>query len=233
MEGLVKGLRKRHSAHLDEAIKGAMATVQNYEEEQESEVLREAARRLSIWLQNNEQIGVPSRRLQDSLLEAIQTVNASSLRASVNRQGEWHNLDYPYQLGSGARSVALRAVSTKRQDFRAITDNLLQDPDLEDAHDFVRQAHSIIESGVNHLLDVARSVGIAIHDREMKPDTQLWTRCINEWGQGPGYRGRVQGHNFTWFDNPDRNSVQGEMLEFIEDQWRQILERVAAILPSD
>ena len=104
LEGLVNRLRNRHSARLDEAIRGATATVQNYEKEQESEILREAARRLSIWLQNNEQVGVPSRRMQDSLLEAIQTVNASSLRASVNRFGEWHNLDYPYQLGSGASS---------------------------------------------------------------------------------------------------------------------------------
>ena len=233
LEGLVNGLRKRHSARLDEAIKGATATVQNYEKEQESEILREAARRLSIWLQNNEQIGAPSRQLQDTLLEAIQTVNAGSLRASVNRQGEWHNLDYPYQLGSGARSVALRAVSAKQQSFKAITDNLLQDRDLEDAHDFVRQACSIIESGVNNLLNVVRSVGIAIHDRQMKPDARLWGQCIDEWGQGPGYRGRVHGHNFAWFDYPNRNSAQAEMLEFIEDQWRQILERVSAILPTD
>ena len=233
LEGLVNGLRKRHSARLDEAIRGATATVQNYEEEQESEILREAARHLSIWLQNNEQIGVPSRRLQDSLLEAIQTVNASSLRASVNRYGVWRNLNYPYQLGSGARSVASRAVSAKRQGFKAITDNLLQDPDLEDAHDLVRQARSIIESGVNQLLDVVRSVGIAIHDREMKPDTQLWAGCISEWGQGPGYRGRVHDRNSAWFDNPNRDSAQAEMLEFIECQWRQILERVSAILPTD
>ena len=233
LEGLVNGLRKRHSARLDEAIKGATATVKNYEKEQESEILREAARRLSIWLQNNEKIGVLSRQLQDSLLEAIQKVNASSLRASVSRQGEWHNLDYPYQLGSGARSVALRAVSAKRQGFKAITDNLLQDPDLEDAHDLVRQASSIIESGSNNLLDVARSVGIAIHEREMKPDTGLWAECISEWGRGPGYRVRVHGHNIAWFDNPNRNSAQAKVLEFIESQWRQILERVSAILPTD
>ena len=233
LEGLVNGLRERHSARLDEAIRGATATVQNYEEEQESEILREAATRLSIWLQNNEQIGVPSRRMQDSLLEAIQTVNASSLRASVNRNGEWRNLDYPYQLGSGARSVALRLVSAKQQSFKAITDNLLQDPDLEDAHDLVRQAHSIIEAGVNQLLDVVRSVGIAIHDREMKPDTRLWAQCISEWGHGHGYRGRVHGHNLAWFDNPNRDPAQAEMLEFIGCQWRQILERVSAILPTD
>ena len=109
----------------------------------------------------------------------------------------------------------------------------MQDPDLEDAHDLVRQAHSIIESGVNQLLDVVRSEGIAIHDREMKPDTGLWAQCISEWGQGPGYRVRVYDHNVAWFDNPIRDSAQAEMLEFIESQWRQILERVSAILPID
>ena len=230
---LVNGLRARHSTRLEEAIKGANATVQNFEKEQESEILRAAARRLEIWLQNNAQVGIPSRRLQDSLLEAIQTVNASSLRASVNRQGEWRNLDYPYQLGSGARSAAYRAVNAKRQGFKAIADNLLQDTELEDAHDLVRQALSIMDSRVNLLLEVVRSVGVTVHERNMKPDGRLWEQCVSEWGRGSGYRGRVLDHNRTWFDGPNRNSIHAEMQAVIENQWQQILGRISAILPAD
>ena len=169
---LVDGLRRRHSTRLNEAIKGATATVQNFEKEQESAILREAAKRLSIWLENNEEIGIPSRRLQDSLLDAMRTVNASSLRASVSRGGEWRNLD-SYQLGSGARSVAFRAVSAKREGFEAIADNLLQDPNLEEAHDLVRQAR-IMES---RAIFCWRGPGLrtAVHVREMKPDIPLGT----------------------------------------------------------
>ena len=230
---LVNGLRARHSTRLEEAIKGANATVENFEKEQESEILREAARRLEIWLQNNAQVGIPSRRLQDSLLEAIQTVNASSLRASVNRQGEWRNLDYPYQLGSGARSVAYRAVSAKQQGFKAIADNLLQDTDLEDAHDLVRQALSIMDSRVNFMLEAVRSVGTKLHESDMKPDARLWKQCVSEWGRGSGYRGRVYGHNLAWLEDPNRDFSQAEMQAVIEKNWRQILERVSAILPTD
>lgn len=233
MVELVNRLRERHSARLAEAIKGANAAVQNFEKEQESEILREAARRLSIWLQNNKQIRFPSRKLQDSLLEVMQRANPSSLRASVNRQGEWRNFDYPYQLGSGARSVAFRAVSTKQQGFKAIADNLLQDPELEDAHDLVRQARSIMESGVNLLLDTTPRIGEVVHAQDMKPDTPFWERCISEWGRGSGYRGRVSEHNRAWFDGPNRNTRQTELQTFIELHWRQILERVSAILPTN
>ena len=230
---LVRRLREEHSKRLQETITNANAMVLNFESEQASEVLRTAAQRLITWLRTNGELGSPSGNLQDSLFQAMRTVHPSSLRASINREGEWHKLDYPYQLGYGARVVAAQTLNDKRGDFRVITQNLLDDPDLEGAHGLVEQARSIFESGVNGILARNQSIGREVHSQNLEPDEGFWKRCYDEWGRGSGYRDRVSVHHQNWFDAPIHGHIQAALRASIHQQWQQILERVLAILPED
>ena len=230
---LVGSLREKHSERLREAVNGTNAMVQNFEAEQASAVLRAAARNLSVWLQNNGELGSPSGNLQDSLFQAMRTVHVSSLRASVNREGEWHKLDYPYQIGYGARVMAARTLASKRHAFQEVTQNLLNDPDLEDAHGLVEQARSIFESGINDILNSSRLRGREVHTRNLEPDTGFWSLCRSEWGRGSGYRNRVSGHHQVWFGNANPDVAQAAIQELIQTEWHQVLERVSAILPAD
>ena len=230
---LVGKLREKHSKRLQETITSANAMVQNFESEQASEVLRAAGQRLSIWLRNNGELGSLSGNLQDSLFLAMLTVHPSSLRASINREGEWHKLDYPYQLGYGARVVAIQTLSDKRQSFRVITQNLLDDPELEGAHGLVEQARSIFESGVNGILARSQSQGREVHSLALEPDEGFWKLCYDEWGRGSGYRDRVSRHHERWFADSTHGHIQAALQVSIHQQWQQILERVLAILPED
>ena len=229
---LVHGLRKRHCENLKEAIAGANDLVQNFAKEQVREIQQKVAQHLITWLENNQQIDPPLRRLQDSLILAIGRAHASSLQASVRRQGEWYNLDYSHQLGYGARAMAVGAVGTKLEAFKAIATNLLQNPELEEAFGLVQQASRILGSGTEALFGKSQLLGRTIHTRYMKPDAQLWDICDEEWGRGPGYRDRVSRHHQDWFtDDRDNITEQAQALvDFIEKEWQKILERLAAIL---
>lgn len=227
---LVRGLRKRHRENLEEAIDGANHLVQNFEEKQVQEIQQQAARRLSIWLENNQQIGPFSKGLQDSLLAAIARAHASSLRASIRRQGEWYNLDYSHQLDNGARVVAAGAVGSKQDKLEAVTDNLLQDSEFKEAFDLVRQARRILKSGIDDLLWKSQLLGRTIHTRDMMPDGQLWNKCNEEWGRGSGYRDRVLKHHRDWFADGSHAINAQALVELVEKEWREILNRLAAIL---
>lgn len=229
---LVQGLRKRHCENLKEAIVGANDLVQNFAKEQVREIQQQAAKHLITWLKNNQQIGPFSRRLQDSLISAIGRAHASSLRASVRRQGEWYNLDYSHQLGYGARAMAVGAVGSKLEAFKAIATNLLQNLELEDAFRLVQQASRILESGTEALFVKSQLLGRTIHTRHMKPDAKLWDSCDEEWGRGPGYRNRVSRHHRDWFTN-DRDNITAQaqaLIDLIQKEWQEILERLTAIL---
>ena len=230
---LVRGLRKKHCEYLSEVMAGANAQVQNFAEEQVHEAQRQAARRILVWIRSNEQIDSSALSLQNRLIQAIEEAHASSLRASVRRQGEWYNLEYSPQLSHGALLMAVKTVAPKLESFKAVTDNLLQDPELEDAFDLVQQAYRILDSGVNDFLQKSQLLGRAIHTQDMMPDTRFWDLSEAEWGQGPGYRNRVSRHHQNWFGDSSDNIYQARVQELVEREWQRILGRIEAILERD
>lgn len=229
---LVEGVRSRHRSKLLEVIDGATVLVNNFAEAQVQEVYQLAARRMTVWLDNNREIGDLTARLESSLIAAINRAYASSVRASVRRQGDWYNLNYSYQLGYGAKVTAARSVDHKREDFKAITENLLQDEELEPAFGLVRQARRILEDGVDTLLLRSELLGKRIYIQHLEPDSAFWRLCDGRWGQGYGYRDDVAQYHRNWFSNSDRD-FQAMVQELVDREWRQILDRLAAILDPE
>ena len=230
--GMVNGLRDKHRETLAVVIKGASDLVQNYEQEQTSVVQQQAAHHLTTWLDNNGELGTSTRGLGDALLEAIKDAHPSSLRASVNRQGEWHNLDYPHQLASGARFMAFRAIRSKGEAFREVSKTTLANPDLAEARPLVEQALRIFEEGTQALLRNIQVFGRTIYTHDLKPDSTLWAICKEEWGQGPRYRDRVHRHQEGWF-NRDARKIDRRAEALIEREWREVLKRVSSVLQVD
>ena len=130
--------------------------------------------------------------------------------------------------------MAAGVVGSKLEDFKVVAENLLQDSELEEAFDLVRQARRILESGTEELFLKSQLSGMTIHTKSMKPDSQLWNRCDNEWGQGSGYRDRVSGHHRNWFaDDGDNMTGAQTFIELVEKEWQEILERLEAILEEE
>ena len=230
---LVDGLRKRHRENLKEAIEGTNDLVQNFEKTQVQEIQRQVTSHLIVWRTNNQQIGPFSKHLQDSLISAIENAHPSSLRASVRRQGEWYNLDYSHQLGYGARAVAASAVGPKQEGFKAVTETLLQNPDLEEAFSLVRQARHILQSGTEDLLQKSQQLGTTIHTGYMKSDEKLWASCAWQLNRGSGYRNRVSVYHQKRFADESYNIRAQALVELVKKEWQKILERLEAILEEE
>ena len=163
MLGMVKNLRERRVADLAETVKDASELVDNFEEEQSLAVRQEAARRLDVWRIHNQTLALPeSLGVEESLMEAIGGAHPSSLRASVRRQGEWYSLEYSQELGEGARVAAVRVLQSKLLGFAGIAQNLLDDPQLEEAHGFVRQVRKVVLDGAEALYAKTRLGGVLI-----------------------------------------------------------------------
>ncbi len=227
-------LRDLHCSSLKEIINGANDFVQNRKREQIWEIQKEAARHLITWTQEEENRRVSSfrRRLQDSLLEAIQDGYASSLHASVRRVGEWDNLDYAHQLGYGARTMAADALERKLSGLKEIARNLLRHSEFTEASDLILQVIRVVETETDNLLYKCQLMGRGIYTRYLEPDRRFWNRCNKEWGEGPGYRKRVIRHHRDWFDEK-HYTIEKEAREFIDGEWKRLLGEVENILPND
>ena len=228
----VTNLRAKYCEELKELITDANEMVANYENEQVRVVQQQAAQRLNTWLRSAQPAAALTNQLADGFLAELGSAHPSSLRASVRRQGDWYNFDYPYRLGSLARVMADRALGSKMQDFKAIAKNLLDDPDLEDAHGLVRAADRIMASGAESLRQVAQQWGTQIHSHHMEHDQNLWDESEAEWGQGPGYRARVSNHHEDWFEERVEALRDVAQLHF-RRVWNQTRDRLEKLLEVD
>ena len=230
---LGRRLRENHCQSMEEAISDANDLVANHGNEQVREIQRQAARRLKIWLENNAELIPFSNSLESGLLRAMGKVHVSSVRASVRRQGNWHNLEYPFQLDNGSASMARSVLNPKLQEFKTIATNLIYDPELEEAAGLVRQAENILNSGIDETIRACRQYGENLHRDFMENDDELWDKSDNEWGRGPGYRNRVIEHHKNWFDNPPYNGFTADVRQIVEDGWRNTLTRLSGILEEN
>ena len=226
---VVQNIRNAHSNRLREVIDGANDLLQNVERELEKEIHQQVSKRFNIWIRDRGQLETTEfSRLENSLISAVDISHPSSLRASVRRRGEWYNLDHRTQLGFGARQMVVNAVKSKQEGFEEIARNLLGDSDLEEAFGLIHQVVRILENRVDTLLQNSQRRGREVHILHMKPDTRFWDRCENQWGQG--YRNRVSKIHKDWFGEKD---YQEPVQEYIESEWKQILDHIASILDVD
>ncbi|MBL8216365.1 MAG: helix-turn-helix domain-containing protein [Bryobacterales bacterium] len=227
-------IREAHRKSLREIIAGANALMANYAREQARETMRQAARHLTVWLDRNASLHVAHRsHVQDSLLSAVASAHPRSIHAAVVREGEWQQLNYAHQLSHGARRIATQILEPKLSEFRAIADNLLNDEQYLDAHDLVRQAIRILEGGFDTLVRKAQLVGQSIHADELRPDSAFWTALANEWGQGGGYRDRINAHNRNWFVQDRHGEADARVVDLICEEWGQTTNALRGILSQE
>ena len=225
----VDQLRALHIKRLDEVIAEANALVENFESEQKSEILRAAAHRLHIWIEGNRELQPSPLPLERSLIKAMGDVYASSVRASVRRLGKWDKLDYSLQMGFGARVKAISAVTQKQLEFKATVKNMLDDPQMEEAHGLISQVQRLFDSDMDSLLISSQQMGTTIHTNDMQPDSTLWVQCENRWGQGSGYRSDVMRFHEEWFE-ANRPSLEPRVQNLVEREWGRLLNRISNLL---
>jgi hypothetical protein len=230
----IDAIRESHRAKLREIISGANALLANYEKEQAREIMAQAARRLTIWLDHNAELPtVPSIHVQDSLLSAVGNAHPRTIHAAVVRDGEWQNLNYAHQLSHGARRIATQVAEPKLISFRDISTNLLDDDQFANAHDLIRQAVRVLEAGFDAMIRKAQLVGQSIHADEMRSDAEFWQHLAREWGRGAGYRDRINAHNRSWLLEGHHGEADARVAELIREAWSQTVASIRGLVSQE
>jgi transcriptional regulator with XRE-family HTH domain len=227
--GRLEIARQSFRAQISEITKDAELLLLNHEQEQAQEVLRAASKMMISWTTQHTKLPSLKAHVQDSLMDQIGKAYASTVRASVRREGEWPNLSYSHHLGYGARRLAATALGKNVEGFSDLCATLAANPDYKEAIDLIQQADRVLSTTYEELLRKVQLMGQNLFRDELKSDVGFWVACDSEWGRGPGYRDRVSGRNKTWFTASQRQELEQELNTLIEREWIQALERMTAL----
>jgi len=223
-------IRKEFRARIEGATNGAIALLKNHEKEQVQAVLRDASEQLRAWIKLHANVPAVQAHIQESLMEQIQIAYASTVRASIRREGEWTQLSYSHHIGHGARRLAVLALGKAVEGFTELCNVMMINPSYTDATDLIVQAKRVLTGAYEDLLRKTQLMGQTVFKDAFKADPIFWQECLAEWGQGPGYKTRVAEHNREWFDDEARRALEAELKALIEREWKQVLENVTGLL---
>lgn len=212
------------------ATNGARGVLKNHGEERVRAVLRDASETLHTWTKSNAAVPPVSAPVQESLMAQIQTAYAATVRAAVRREGEWAQLSYSHHIGYGARRIAVLSLGKAVEQFTGHCKLLAATPRYAEAIELINQAERVLVASYEELLRKAQLMGQTVFKDALKADPVFWQACMDEWGQGPGYKTRVAAHNRDWFDNESRRKLDVELKALIGREWAKTLQSVTELL---
>lgn len=222
--------RASFRTRIGDATAGARALLRNHGEERIRAVQRDAGETLHTWALMNAAVPTVQAHVQESLVAQIQVAYASTVRAAVRREGEWPQLSYSHHIGYGARRLAVMALEKSVNDFAGHCKILAATPRYAEAADLVAQAERVLTTSYEELLRKVQLMGQTVFKDALKADPLFWQTCMEEWGQGPGYKSRVAAHNKGWFDNEARKKLEEELKALVAREWTRALGNVTALL---
>lgn len=227
----IRVVRETFRVRLTEITRNADALLLNYEKEQVQEVIRHSATMFQSWVRRNTDIPKPKGQVhvQDSLMGQLAQAYASTIRATIRREGEWSNLSYSYHLGYGARRIAVRSLDKTVEGFSELCKTMVENPQYLEAKDLINQAERVLLASYEEMLRKVQLMGQTSFRDELKIDTSFWIKCENEWGQGSGYRDRVTKHHTNWFDAEQRQQLEDELQQLMQREWSDVLNKLSSL----
>ncbi|MGB2518154.1 hypothetical protein [Shewanella algae] len=158
---------------------------------------------------------------------------AASVRASVNRRGEWYNLDYYQLLATGAREQVVDQIGTLKDEFIVLIDNMLSQNELQPAYALLKQLKQTTEKRLGDIYQKAFAKGRAVYEEKLSSDNQLWNILFKEWGMGPGYKDRVSANSENWFHTLKYPEFESSVTRQVVEEWQLYVNEVRDMLGSE
>lgn len=227
-------LRDKMAVQIDLLSDRVDYLIRNKADEQSRAVFEKAINPLRIWLTSNGTLKGQMHRADKALLADMDQLRyASSLRASVNRRGNWHNFDYWHSLGYGVRCDVVAHSKEQFTKLEGIIENSLNDPDLEEMHEFLRQYLIKIKEASTFLFVDVEQLGETMFAEPLRAEYEYWRDCQSRWGGGPGYKSDIRNWTYGWFEDGSRSTMHEFLVKEIQLRWGQLIGSLLNYLETD
>lgn len=218
-------LRKEHQNQVESIIDSLDDIERQTNTQLSQEALRRVRASISIWLEKAKDIRCNLKKNFSTISEVIldRGTHVSSVRASVNRHGQWHNLDYYKILSDSSQYQAVSSFDRYKDELYFIISNMLEQKDLSYQKGTLDSIKNILEKRVEEIYITAYNIGSNTYFKDLIQDIDFWNKMKREWGKGAGYKQRIANHSELWFLNQDYNTFDTQNSEILNNMWKNLL----------
>ena len=231
--GRIQEVRREQERQIDLLVGATDRLVTNQKTEETRAVFQSATRAFRNWSAVHVELPKPAAEAKSALLKEMAGLRyASSLRASVNRRGNWHNFDYWHALGFGTRSETVVRTMAAVEELRILFKAALRDDEFEVVHDFLSISLAEFETSVASFYEWAQALGESAFKAQLSADLQYWADCQNRWGGGPGYKDEIKTWTQNWFSDEARRAREVFIEAEVSRRWKEILAKFTHTISS-
>lgn len=202
----------------------------NRADEQTRLVFEHVMSDLMSWIDSKSDLEVTEDEVEETLMTAIDdTRYASTVRASVRRQGDWYNLDYYHHLSYGVRILAIEQIGSRIDGFKTIVTNLIENDDLSLAQEFLQGLLGRLDVAVDEAYNRLQTAGHETFKQTLGRHHAFWQLCEGEWGQGKGYVGRISSRTGNEIA-ADSDTAKAIIHSLIVEEWGKLIALLRGIL---
>lgn len=231
LAGRIEAMFNGYRRTISDLVDGAGTLVENYEDEQIQEILRDAMKLVRSWVEINMKTGAVNRQIERNLMTALESTHPSTIHASMRRRGGWYNLDYSHHLAFGARLVVSSVLRQKIESFGEHCETFLKVPGNDPARSLLDQAQRAMAKAYSTVQQRAQLLGETWFHEELERDDPLWSRCVRRWGMGEGYVSAVAKVNDGWFS--EHQAANERLRVMVEREWQQAMAVVLEMLAEE
>lgn len=216
----IKRLRTSKEEQIKNVSKAIDYLISNKKEVHFQNAKKEVSKRLKDFMRDNSNLTNYNVEIYSYFLNELRTSHARTVWASMRRNGDWGNLDVYLMLGIGARESASKCAKNFSTEISPLFTDILEDRDLEPAHQFVEQLRENLESDwLQKFVISSQQIGAQIF-RPAIETNPVWVQCSDLYGQGLSFREEVY-YNFTkWFQSPNQQHIYDLLKTRITESWQ-------------
>lgn len=216
----IANLRGSIEERLRSECSAAEEIIGNHEQQAFTSALKEVADRLGNFLDAHGGLGSRVRPVHQELTQAMNEIRyASTLWAMTRRNGDYYSFNAVHHIGAGnARDALLRSANWFER-LQGLLDTLKKDQGLALAAKTIAQIEASVVVWKRAFADACRFAASEVYRKPLEGDRDLWRDCASQWGQGPGFKARVQLRIRAWFEK--RTELNDELEQTMASIWEQ------------
>lgn len=228
-KALIERLKELRVAHVERISNVAAAIddlIENQEERNAEAAQKEVYKSLKNFVKRYRNLKSDGWRVDNYLVRDVKTAHARKVWATTRREGTWNSLDVYFLLGNGARTLAWSRTQQAFSGLKEIVNDMLDNPDLQPAHNFLKELVANWNLWHEKFLESAQRIGEQTFRYELS-NSPIWANCANTYGEGINFRRYFITQIQRWFNEPEQKHLHEFLKDRIEKAWqKEVLEQL-------